>query len=83
MPDEDAAVNLKQLARKIRAKGGLSFGSADALLALLGIAWRRLGAGGRQRQGAKGRSCARPATGRRGGDQLSSAQQPEDDLAVL
>ncbi|MDI4235572.1 prolyl-tRNA synthetase associated domain-containing protein [Bradyrhizobium sp. Arg237L] len=35
--DEDAAINLKQLARKIGAKGGLSFGSADALLELLGI----------------------------------------------
>jgi Ala-tRNA(Pro) deacylase len=35
--DEDAAVNLKQLARKVGAKGGLSFGSADALMELLGI----------------------------------------------
>ncbi len=35
--DEDAVINLKQLARKIGAKGGLSFGSADALLELLGI----------------------------------------------
>lgn len=35
--DEDAAINLKQLARKIGAKGGLSFGSADALMELLGI----------------------------------------------
>ncbi|WP_455996822.1 prolyl-tRNA synthetase associated domain-containing protein [Bradyrhizobium sp. LeoA1S1] len=35
--DEDAVINLKQLARKIGAKGGLSFGSAAALLELLGI----------------------------------------------
>ncbi|MBO4220962.1 prolyl-tRNA synthetase associated domain-containing protein [Bradyrhizobium neotropicale] len=35
--DEDAVINLKQLARKIGAKGGLSFGSADALRELLGI----------------------------------------------
>lgn len=35
--DEDATINLKQLARKIGAKAGLSFGSADALMELLGI----------------------------------------------
>lgn len=35
--DEDATINLKQLARKVGAKGGLSFGSPDALLELLGI----------------------------------------------
>ncbi|MFT4116843.1 prolyl-tRNA synthetase associated domain-containing protein [Bradyrhizobium sp.] len=35
--DEDAAINLKQLAKKIGAKGGLSFGSPDALLEMLGI----------------------------------------------
>ena len=35
--DEDATINLKQLARKIGAKGGLSFGSPDALLEMLGI----------------------------------------------
>jgi Ala-tRNA(Pro) deacylase len=35
--DEDATINLKQLSRKMGAKGGLSFGSSDALLELLGI----------------------------------------------
>jgi Ala-tRNA(Pro) deacylase len=35
--DEDATINLKQLARKIGAKGGLSFGSPDALMEMLGI----------------------------------------------
>jgi Ala-tRNA(Pro) deacylase len=35
--DEDATINLKQLARKIGAKGGLSFGSAEALMEMLGI----------------------------------------------
>ena len=35
--DEDATINLKQLSKKIGAKGGLSFGSPDALLELLGI----------------------------------------------
>lgn len=35
--DEDTAVNLKSLSRKIGAKGGLSFGSPDALMDLLGI----------------------------------------------
>src|SRR6202034_3679391 len=35
--DEDAAINLKQLAKKIGAKGGLSFGSPEALLEMLGI----------------------------------------------
>ncbi|WFU38091.1 prolyl-tRNA synthetase associated domain-containing protein [Bradyrhizobium sp. CB82] len=35
--DEDATINLKQLARRIGAKGGLSFGSPDALLEMLGI----------------------------------------------
>lgn len=35
--DEDAAINLKQLARKIGAKGGLSFGSPEALMEMLGI----------------------------------------------
>ena len=35
--DEDAAINLKQLAKKIGAKGGLSFGSPDALMEMLGI----------------------------------------------
>jgi len=35
--DEDATINLKQLAKKIGAKGGLSFGSPDALLEMLGI----------------------------------------------
>lgn len=35
--DEDAAINLKQLAKTIGAKGGLSFGSPDALLEMLAI----------------------------------------------
>lgn len=35
--DEDAAINLKQLAKKIGAKGGLSFGSPEALLEMLAI----------------------------------------------
>lgn len=35
--DEDATINLKQLAKKIGAKGGLSFGTAEALLEMLGI----------------------------------------------
>jgi Ala-tRNA(Pro) deacylase len=35
--DEDAAVNLKQLSRLVGARSGLSFGSTDALLELLGI----------------------------------------------
>lgn len=35
--DEGTAVNLKSLARKIGAKGSLSFGSPDALMDLLGI----------------------------------------------
>lgn len=35
--DEDAAINLKQLGRKIGAKGGLSFGSPEALMEMLGI----------------------------------------------
>jgi Ala-tRNA(Pro) deacylase len=35
--DEDAAINLKQLSRRIGAKGGLSFGSPDALQELLRI----------------------------------------------
>ncbi len=35
--EEDATVNLKQLSRKIGAKGGLSFGSPDALLEVMGI----------------------------------------------
>lgn len=35
--DEDVTVNLKQLAQKIGAKGGLSFGSPDALMEMLGI----------------------------------------------
>lgn len=35
--DEDAAINLKQLARKIGAKGGLSFGSPEALMDVLRI----------------------------------------------
>jgi Ala-tRNA(Pro) deacylase len=35
--DEDATINLKQLAKKIGAKGGLSFGSPEALLEMLGI----------------------------------------------
>jgi Ala-tRNA(Pro) deacylase len=35
--DEDATINLKQLSKKIGAKGGLSFGSPEALLELLGI----------------------------------------------
>ena len=35
--DEDATINLKQLAKLIGAKGGLSFGSPDALLETLGI----------------------------------------------
>ncbi|MBN8991318.1 MAG: prolyl-tRNA synthetase associated domain-containing protein [Rhizobiales bacterium] len=35
--DEDAAINLKQLSKKIGAKGGLSFGSPDALMEMLGI----------------------------------------------
>ena len=35
--DEDTAVNLKSLGRKIGAKAGLSFGSPEALMDLLGI----------------------------------------------
>jgi Ala-tRNA(Pro) deacylase len=35
--DENAAVSIKALARKIGAKGGLSFGSAEALMELLQI----------------------------------------------
>src|SRR4051812_45322791 len=35
--DEDATVNLKQLSRKIGAKGGLSFGSPDTLFDALRI----------------------------------------------
>jgi Ala-tRNA(Pro) deacylase len=35
--DEDATINLKQLAKKIGAKAGLSFGSPEALFELLGI----------------------------------------------
>ncbi len=35
--DESATVSLKALAKKIGAKGGLSFGSAEALRELLGI----------------------------------------------
>jgi Ala-tRNA(Pro) deacylase len=35
--DENSTVNIKQLARKIGAKGGLSFGSPEALMELLGI----------------------------------------------
>lgn len=35
--DEDAAVNLKQLTKKIGAKGGLSFGSPEALMEMLAI----------------------------------------------
>ncbi len=35
--DENSTVNIKALARKIGAKGGLSFGSADALMEVLGI----------------------------------------------
>jgi Ala-tRNA(Pro) deacylase len=35
--DESATINLKQLAKKIGAKGGLSFGSPEALLEMLGI----------------------------------------------
>lgn len=35
--DEDATINLKQLAKKIGAKGGLSFGSPDALMEMLAI----------------------------------------------
>jgi Ala-tRNA(Pro) deacylase len=35
--DESATVHLKSLARKISARGGLSFGSPDALMELLGI----------------------------------------------
>jgi Ala-tRNA(Pro) deacylase len=35
--EEDATINLKQLAKKIGAKGGLSFGSPEALLEMLGI----------------------------------------------
>jgi Ala-tRNA(Pro) deacylase len=34
---EDTAINLKSLARKIGARGGLSFGSPGALMDLLGI----------------------------------------------
>ena len=35
--DEDAAINLKQLAKKIGARGGLSFGSPEALMETLAI----------------------------------------------
>jgi Ala-tRNA(Pro) deacylase len=35
--DEDSTVHLKSLARKIGAKGGLSFGSPESLMELLGI----------------------------------------------
>lgn len=35
--DEDAPINLKQLSKLIGAKGGLSFGSPDALMEMLGI----------------------------------------------
>jgi Ala-tRNA(Pro) deacylase len=35
--DESAAVHLKSVARKISARGGLSFGSPEALMELLGI----------------------------------------------
>jgi Ala-tRNA(Pro) deacylase len=35
--DENATVHLKSLGRKIGAKGGLSFGSPEALMELLGI----------------------------------------------
>jgi Ala-tRNA(Pro) deacylase len=35
--DESATVHLKSLARKISARGGLSFGSPDAMMELLGI----------------------------------------------
>ena len=35
---ENVSVNLKSLARKIGAKGGLSFGSAESLMDLLGVA---------------------------------------------
>lgn len=35
--DEDASINLKQLSRAIGAKGGLSFGSPEALMKMLGI----------------------------------------------
>lgn len=35
--DEDATINLKQLAKKIGAKGGLSFGSPEALMEMLAI----------------------------------------------
>lgn len=35
--DEDAVINLKQLAKKIGAKAGLSFGSPDALMEMLAI----------------------------------------------
>ncbi len=35
--DEDAVIHLKSLGRKIGARGGLSFGSPDALMELLGI----------------------------------------------
>jgi Ala-tRNA(Pro) deacylase len=35
--DESASIQLKALGRKIGAKGNLSFGSADALMELLGI----------------------------------------------
>jgi Ala-tRNA(Pro) deacylase len=35
--DENASVEIKKLAKKIGARGGLSFGSAEALMAHLGI----------------------------------------------
>jgi Ala-tRNA(Pro) deacylase len=35
--DENAVIGIKALARKIGAKGGLSFGSPEALMELLGI----------------------------------------------
>lgn len=35
--DEDAKINLKKLAKNIGAKSGLSFGSPEALLQILGI----------------------------------------------
>src|SRR5258708_37218210 len=35
--DENSTVSIKTLARKIGAKGGLSFGSPEALMELLGV----------------------------------------------
>ena len=52
--DESRAINLKALSKIIGAKGGLSFGSPDALMEMLGItAGIGLAAGSAQRSGQK------------------------------